>query len=44
MNTNMKELNLNEMEQVNGGSLTVAGAAAVVAVAAAVNQSRQLRL
>ena len=35
MNTNMKELNLNEMEQVNGGSITVAGAAAVVAVAAA---------
>ena len=41
MNTNMKELNLNEMEQVNGGSVaaaTVVGlgsAAAVFAVAAA---------
>ena len=41
MDTNMKELNLNEMEQVNGGSVaaaTVVGlgsAAAVFAVAAA---------
>ena len=35
MNTNMKELNLNELEQVNGGN-PVAAAAAIVGIAAVV--------
>ena len=33
MNTNMKELNLNELEQVSGGN-PVAAAAAIVGIAA----------
>ena len=32
MNTNMKELNLNEMEQANGGFITLLCALGVVAV------------